>query len=263
VKAIILAAGYATRLSPLTDNVPKPLLPVGGRPILDLLLEKIAGVDAVDAVHVVTNEKFAPHFTRWAAEQPASLPIHVHNDGTLTNETRLGAMGDIQFTIEQAGLWEKDLLVVAGDNLFDFSLADYVAFWKGKGDGSCIAVYECPDRDLVRQYSIVELDANDRVTAFVEKPANPTTNLVGIATYLYHRRHVPRVRQYLEEGNSPDQPGNFIAWLHSRAPVYGYRFTGRWLDIGNHAQLLEADNLMRERLGLPRRSEYRLDSGLP
>lgn len=256
MKAIILAAGYATRLRPLTESCAKPLLPVGGRPMIDWIFDKIADVAAVDAVHVVTNRKFAPQFAAWAAERRGRLPITAHDDGTLTNEDRLGAIGDIQFTIDRAGIGSEDLLIVAGDNLFDFSLNEYVEFWRGKRDGSGIALYSCPDRELVSQYSTVELGENDRVVSFIEKPKNPTTNLVGIATYLYHRAHIPFVRRYLDEGNSPDQPGNFISWLHPRAPVYGYRFHGMWLDIGNHDQLLEADNLMRERGGLPRRTEY-------
>lgn len=259
MKAIILAAGYATRLRPLTETIAKPLLPVGGRPMIDYIYDKIAEVPGVDAVHVVTNHKFAESFKQWANQHTGKLPIQEHDDGTLSNEDRLGAIGDIKFTVDRAGLAGDDLLIIAGDNLFDFSLAEYVQFWRGKGDGSCIALYECPDMELVKQYSIVELDANDRVTSFVEKPGNPTTNTVGIATYIYHRDHVPLIQTYLDEGNSPDQPGKFIAWLHKRVPVYGYRFTGEWLDIGNKQQLLEADNRLRERQGLPERSEYSLN----
>jgi glucose-1-phosphate thymidylyltransferase len=259
VKAIILGAGYATRLRPLTDTIAKPLLPVGGRPMIDYIYDKIAEVKEVDAVHVVTNQKFSKSFEAWAAQHARPVPVEVHNDGTLSNEDRLGAIGDIRFTVERAGLEENDLLILAGDNVFDFSLVDYVRFWRSKGDGSCIALYPCPDMELVKQYSIVELDEQDRVTSFIEKPQNPTTNLVGIAAYVYHHDHVPLVQQYLNEGHSPDQPGHFIAWLHQRAPVYGYRFKGIWLDIGNRQQLLQADNLLRERKGLPPRDEYSVE----
>ncbi len=267
MKAIILAAGYATRLRPLTLTLAKPLLPVGGRPMIDYICDKIAEVPDVDAVYIVTNHKFAENFQQWAAQHGQqlagghgrSLPIHVLDDGTLSNEDRLGAIGDIRFTVQRAGIADDDLLIIAGDNLFDFSLAEYVEFWRGKGDGSCIALYECPDMDLVKEYSIVELDRNDRVTSFIEKPQNPTTNTVGIATYIYHRQHVPRIEQYLGEGNSPDQPGKYIAWLHKHVPVYGYRFVGEWLDIGNHEQLLFADNQVRARRGLPQRETYSVD----
>jgi glucose-1-phosphate thymidylyltransferase len=244
----------------LTETIAKPLLPLANRPIIDYIYDAIAGVDEVDAVHIVTNQKFSSNFEDWAVnhrpEGTRQLPVTVHNDGTLTNEDRLGAIGDIRFTVERAGLQGDDLLIIAGDNLFDLNLNDYVAFWRGKGDGSAIALYQFPDMELVKQYSTVELDPNDRVMSFIEKPTDPTTNLVGIATYIYHREHVPLIEQYLGEGNSPDQPGKFIAWLHQQVPVYGYRFEGLWLDIGNHQQLLAADNLMRERAGLPTREEY-------
>lgn len=260
MKAIILAAGYATRLRPLTENRAKPLLPVGGRPMIDYIYDKIAAVEDVDAVHVVTNHRFADSFLQWGESHMDQLPTIVHDDGTLSNEDRLGAIGDIRFTVDHGGLQGEDLLIVAGDNLFDFSLADYVDWWRAKGDGSAIALYECPDFELVKQYSIVELDANDRVLSFVEKPQNPTTNTVGIATYIYNREHVPLIEQYLAEGNSPDQPGKFIAWLHTREPVYGYRFPGEWLDIGDRDQLLYADNQMRRRRGLSERQDYTIDA---
>ncbi|HLU67368.1 MAG TPA: nucleotidyltransferase family protein [Kofleriaceae bacterium] len=258
MKAIILAAGYATRLRPLTEHTAKPLLPIAGRPMIDYICDKIVELEEVDQIHVVTNARFAASFSQWAEGQRRRVPVTVHDDGTTCNEDRLGAIGDIQFTVDRAGLAGDDLLVIAGDNLFDFSLVEYAAFWRGKGDGSAIALYRCPDRELVKQYAIVELDERDRVTSFTEKPQNPTTDLVAIATYLVRADHVPLVRRYLDEGNKKDQPGNLVAWLVPRVPVYGYRFTGDWLDIGDHRQLLEADNLVRARQGLPRRDSYSL-----
>jgi glucose-1-phosphate thymidylyltransferase len=257
MKAIVLAAGYATRLYPLTQSVAKPLLPVGGRPMIDHLLDRISEVDDVDAVHVVTNRKFAASFLAWADEHdPIGVPIVVHDDGTTSEDDRRGAIGDIQFVVEQADIDGEDLLVVAGDNLFDFSVADYVHWWRGKGEASAVALYDVGDLDLVRKYSAVELDEDDRLTGFVEKPEHPQTTLVATATYLFNRAHVPLVRRYLDEGNSPDQPGRFVAWLVPSAPVYGYRFEGEWRDIGDAEQLAEADNRLRERAGLPLRDSY-------
>jgi glucose-1-phosphate thymidylyltransferase len=250
---VILAAGYATRLRPLTDDIPKMLLPLAGRPMLDYLLDKIREVGEIDELHLVTNAKFAPAFRDWA---PAD--VTVHDDGTTSNEDRLGAIGDIAFTVERAGLEGEDLLVVAGDNLIGYSVPDYVAFWRGK-DGAAIALYECPDPELIKQYGVVELDEDDRVVSFEEKPEHPRSNLAATAAYLYRAEDVALVGRYLEEGNSPDAPGSFVEWLHARAPVYGYRFSGEWIDIGDHVQLLEADNRMRERAGLPSRAEYALD----
>jgi glucose-1-phosphate thymidylyltransferase len=248
MKALVLAAGYATRLRPLTDNRAKPLLEVGGRPIVDWILDRIAVVDDVDEVHLVTNGRFAADFEHWSRGR-----AKVHDDGTTSNEDRLGAIGDIAFVADREGWEREDVLVIAGDNLFDFSLQAYVDFWRGK-DGSAIAVYEHPVRELVREYSVVELDGADRVVSFEEKPERPASSLISIATYIYDRSHLALLHAYIAEGNSPDQPGHFIAWLHTRAPVYGYRFSGEWLDIGNLTQLEEAD----ERYG--RRRSFRHES---
>jgi glucose-1-phosphate thymidylyltransferase len=254
MKAIILAAGYATRLRPLTDDVPKPLLPVGGRPILDWILANLQQVDEIDETHVVTNSRFAPDFRAWAAPHG----VLVHDDGTSTNEDRLGAIGDLKYVVDRAGI-DDDLLVVAGDNLFDFKLADYVRFWRARENTSAVAVYDCGDLELATGYGIVELDADDRITFFVEKPADPPSTLAAIATYLYSRRQLPLIGDYLVEGNAPDQAGSLVAWLYPRQPVYGYRFEGEWFDIGDRTQLLEADNRMRRLQGLPERAEYTLD----
>jgi glucose-1-phosphate thymidylyltransferase len=246
--ALILAAGYATRLSPLTDEVPKQLLPVGGRPMVDWILDKIVEAEIRD-VHLVTNARFAPQFEQWARRND----VRVHNDGTTSNDDRLGAIGDIEFV----GL-DDDLLVIAGDNLFDYSLADFFAFWREKG-GSALAVHDVGRLDLARKYGVVAVDADDRIVGFVEKPEQPPSTLAATATYLYTREHARLVPTYLAEGNPPDQPGNYVAWLRTRAPVYAYRFDGGWYDIGDPEQLLQADNRMRERAGLPPRDTYSLD----
>lgn len=204
----------------------------------------------------MTNSRFAPDFARWADGREGRLDVIVHDDGTSTNDDRLGAIGDIRFTVEQAALEGEDLLVAAGDNLFDFSLADYTDFWRAKPDGSCLALYEFPELEQVRQYGVAAVDADDRVVLLEEKPEHPRSNLISIAVYLYRRDHAALLTQYLAEGNSADQPGRFPVWLHTRAPVYGYRFDGDWLDIGDRAQLLEADNRMRVRRGLEPRGEY-------
>lgn len=224
--------------------------------MLEYLYDKIAGVEDVDELHVVTNSRFAPDFRRWAESGERPLPVVVHDDGTSSNEDRLGAVGDIAFVVERAGLASEELLIVAGDNLFDFDLSEVVAFWRSKSGGSVICVHDVGDIERAKQYSVVELDGSDRVTYLEEKPEEPRSTLAGIAVYLYPPEHAVLVRDYLTEGNSPDQPGRFVVWLYPRVPVYGYRFAGEWLDIGDREQLLDADNRMRARAGLPRRSEY-------
>ena len=256
MKAIVLAGGYATRLRPLTNDRSKCLLPVGGKPMLDWILERLRAVDEIDEVHVVTNSRFAADFERWASAKPG---VTVHDDGTRSNEDRLGAIGDVAFTLDRAGIAGEDVMVVAGDNLFDYDLGDYVRFWRGKGVASAVAVRDVGDLRLASQYGIVALDEDDRVVEFVEKPAEPKSTLAATATYIYHREHVPLVARYLAEGNPPDQSGSFFEWLRAREPVYGYRFAGSWLDIGDHEQLLAADNMLRRARGLPEREQYELD----
>jgi glucose-1-phosphate thymidylyltransferase len=226
------------------------LLPLAERPMLDYLLDRLREVDALDEIHLVTNARFAQAFEEWGPEG-----LIVHDDGTTSNEDRLGAIGDIAFSIERGGLAGEDLLIVAGDNLIGYSLADFVSFWRAHG-GSAIAVRDLPDRNLLSQYGVVELDGNDRVVGLEEKPAEPRSNLAATASYVYRADHLALLPRYLEEGNPPDAPGNFMVWLHTREPVYGYRTAGEWHDIGDLGQLLEADNMLRERAGLPTRGEY-------
>jgi glucose-1-phosphate thymidylyltransferase len=230
------------------------LLPLAERPMLDYLLDRIREVGEIEEIHLVTNARFAPAFREWAPQD-----VTVHDDGTTSNEDRLGAVGDIAFAIEQAGLQGEDLLVVAGDNLIGYSLPEYVAFWREKG-GSAIAVHEVADRSLLSHYGVVELDDDDRVVDLEEKPAEPRSNLAATAAYLYRGADLELLPRYLEEGNAPDAPGNYAVWLYTRAPLYGYRFSGEWHDIGDLGQLLHADNLLRERAGLPIRAEYTLTS---
>jgi glucose-1-phosphate thymidylyltransferase len=256
MKALLLTAGYATRLYPLTRDRPKTLLPVAERPLLDWIADKVDEVEAVDELHVVTNAKFAPALDGWAGAREGRLAPVVHDDGTMSNENRLGAIGDIAFAVEDGGLAGDDLLVVAGDNLFEFSLADYVAWWREHGESSAVAVRDCRSLELAKQYAVVSLDEDDRVVSFFEKPPEPASTLVAIATYLYHRDHVPLVASYLAEGNPPDAPGNLVAWLHMRRPVYAYRLAGAWFDIGDREQLVVADNWLRARHGLPVRDDY-------
>jgi len=258
VKALLLAAGYGTRLYPLTEHLPKTLLPVGGRPMLDWIADKIDEIESVDELHVVTNARFAPAVERWARAREGRLAPVAHDDGTTSNDDRLGAIGDIAFTIERGGLAGDDLMIIAGDNLFDFSLADYEAWWRGRGEASAIGIRDCGSLELARQYAVVSLDGDARVTSFVEKPDDPKSTLVAVATYVYHRAHVPLVFEYLDAGNPPDQPGRFVEWLYTRRPVYAYELGGTWFDIGDHEQLLVADNLFRARVGLPERTEYAL-----
>ena len=236
MKALVLAAGYATRLYPLTLDRPKPLLEVGGRPILEHLLDQLP-LSALSTVYVVTNAKFAPHFRAWAEQQEA--PIEVVDDGTTSEDDRLGAIGDLDLVIRTQGV-EDDLLVAAGDNLFTESLDDFVRFGQER-DAAIIAVHDTGDLEAIKRYSSISVDSDQRVTSFEEKPEHPVSTLAGIALYFYPRAVLPLVGEYLAEGNNSDQPGRLIEWLYTRTPVYAWHLPGRWIDIGTPESLAEAD----------------------
>ena len=240
MKALVLAAGYATRLYPLTLDRPKALLEVGGRPMLDRLLERLEAM-GVDEIIVVTNAKFTPHFGEWAKDKP---DVRVVNDGTTSNDDRLGAIGDIAFVIDELGV-DDDLVVVAGDNLFGEDISGFGAYGR-EVDAPVLAIHDVGDLSLMREYNQVETDDEGRVTFMEEKPENARTTLAGIALYYYPRHALPLIRQYLDEGNNPDQPGRLPEWLHSRTPVYTWQLPGEWYDIGSAETLREADAIFSQ-----------------
>lgn len=242
MKCIILAAGYATRLYPLTENFPKPLLEVGGRPILDHLISDIEATGMVDGYIVISNHKFAGHFQDWAALRP-QWDITVIDDGTSTNETRLGAVVDIRFALEEMernGSPVKDALVIAGDNLLSFSLSCFIDYALAKGT-PCIMRYAEPSEERLHKCGVVEVDADDRILSMEEKPAHPRSNWCCPPFYYYTQEAVGLVAEGIREGCGTDAPGSFIAWLAQRMDVHAMEMPGRRYDIGN----LESYNQIR------------------
>ena len=229
MKCIILAAGYATRLYPLTENFPKPLLKVQEKTILDWLLEDIDASGEVDQYIVISNHKFAPHFQEWT--EGHRLPITVVDDGTESNETRLGAVRDIQFAIDEMGL-QDDLLVIAGDNLLDFSLTGFIDYARQKGT-SCIMRYFEPDINKLHKTGVAEIDEDGRIIRMEVKPAEPKSNWCTPPFYFYKAADVPLVKKGIESGCGVDAPGSFMAWLAGQTPVYTYEMPGKRYDIGN------------------------------
>ena len=230
MKAIILVAGYATRLYPLTLDRPKALLPVGGRPIIDYIVDEIHTVDAVDEIFVVTNHKFADQFHQWATNLQTEKPISVIDDGTTTEETRRGAIGDILYTITQKNI-QDEVMIIAGDNFFTYHLADYYAYYKKVGK-DCVCAKAFEDKEMLKQFGIALLDEKGKVLHIEEKPEHPKSNLVVYATYMYRKDTIPLFQTYIDEGNKPDAPGYFLEWLYQRKDVYAYVFEGECYDIG-------------------------------
>jgi glucose-1-phosphate thymidylyltransferase len=245
MKAIILAAGYGTRLYPLTKNKPKMLLPIGGKAMIDYIVENLNAVDEINGYYVVTNDRFHAQMSDWAESCPATKPIQVINDGTTSNDDRLGAIDDIRYVLGEAEIVE-DHLVVAGDNLFDFDLNSFVSFYR-KEDTAAIALKDMEGSPLISQYSVVELDDQEKVTRFEEKPANPKTSLVSICLYIFPADNRSLIDKYLLEGNNPDAPGYYIEWLYNKRDVYGWVFTDSWFDIGDIDSYDKANALYAER----------------
>ena len=237
MKALVLAAGYATRLYPLTSDKPKALLEVGGKPMLAYILERMQAM-GVDGTIVVTNAKFTPHFEEWAKGRADGTIV---NDGTTSNDDRLGAIGDIGFVLDRLQL-EDDLVVVAGDNLFGDDISGFATYGR-EVDAPVIAVHDVGDIGRMHEYNQIEIDGEGRIVFFEEKPAEARTTLAGVALYYYPARSLSLIRQYLAEGNNPDQPGRLVQWLYPRTAVYTWRLPGDWYDIGSAETLQEADRI--------------------
>ena len=239
---IILAAGYATRLYPLTLTRPKPLLPVADKPMIDHVLDNLAPISGLDHVCIVTNSKFAAQFQEWADHYRATkakLDFTIVNDGSTDDTNKLGAIGDLGLVLSREKV-DDDIIVVAGDNLFSQTLEGFGRFSRER-NAPVIGVYDVGDVEQVRKYNSITVDRDGRITFFEEKALHPTSTLTGIALYYYPQATLGLIKQYIAEGNNPDQPGRLIQWLYARVPVFTWRVPGIWFDIGSKEALEEAN----------------------
>ena len=244
MNALILAAGYATRLYPLTLNKAKPLLEVGGKPIIEWLFDNLASVPGLRTVFVVTNDKFASDFQNWAntyQNRHRAMQIKIINDGSKSDDDKLGAIGDINLVLTRENLANDDLLVIAGDNLFEQRLSDFVN--SAKHSQATVAVHDVGNLEAMKKYGTVTIDSKGVITYFEEKPAHPKSTLAAVALYYYSREVLSLFTTYLAAGNNPDQPGLFLQWLYPRKPVNTFEIKGRWLDIGSKETLDNADKI--------------------
>jgi glucose-1-phosphate thymidylyltransferase len=241
---LILAAGYATRLYPLTLNKAKPLLEVAGKPIIEWILDNLACVPDIEKICIVTNDKFGSAFQTWAdgyQDRHREFKIKVVNDGSTSDDDKLGAIGDINFVVNREELTNSPLMIIAGDNLFSESLAGFVEFAK-KTDAT-VAVYDVGDKETIKKYGNIDIDTEGTITHFEEKPEKPRSTLAAIALYYYSPKVLALVPTYLAAGNSPDQPGRFVQWLYARQPVRTFQLKGKWIDIGSKETLEEAGKI--------------------
>lgn len=239
MKCLILAAGYATRLYPLTENFPKPLLKVREKTILDWLLEDIDTAKVIDQYVVISNHKFACHFQDWASGH--HLPLTVVDDGTSANETRLGAVRDIQFAIEALGL-EDDLLIIAGDNLLNFSLTHFIRYAQEKRT-SCVMRYYEADEKRLQKSGVAELGEDDLLLSLEEKPAQPKSHWCTPPFYFYKKADAARIKEAIADGCGTDAPGSLVAWMCRHTAVHSMEMPGSRFDIGNLESYEKAQQL--------------------
>ncbi len=247
MKCILLCAGYATRLFPLTKNFPKALLEIEeGKPLLNYIVEEVNTIPEVDGIALITNERYAPHFTKWAEELHNEKNITVYNDHTTSNEDRLGAIGDIHYVINKAGI-DDDVLIIAGDNLFTYPLKKVIEYYHTK-NAPVVCATEIDDVNILRGFAVAELNEKDQIMNLIEKPHTPPTNIAVYATYVYPKEILDQIRLYLEEGNNPDAPGYFVEYLYKKMPVYAYRFEGECYDVGTHEALDQVRKIYQKKL---------------
>jgi len=245
MQILILAAGYGTRLYPLTKDTPKPLLPIQGKPLVDYLLEKIQHLIGLNRIMVVTNKKFHPRFQNWKNQhKDLKVPLSVLNDGSDKNENRLGSMGDINFAVHKEAV-EEDLLVVGGDNLFDQPLDEFVQTAKKKSPRVTIGLFDLKDQRAAKNFGVVSLDEKKRVISFEEKPQNPQSSLIGMCLYYFPKDSLGLIRDYLNESKRADTSGEYIQWLFKKEDVYAVVLQGKWYDIGSLEAYEEAQKNFR------------------
>ena len=244
MKILILAAGYAVRLQPLTLNKPKPLLEVAGKPMIEHVLDNIAPIPGIDRVYVVTNNKFAGQFQAWADHYRATksrLDFTIINDGSTSDADKLGAIGDLHHVLVRENV-DDDLIVVAGDNLFSQSLEDFGTFCRSKNT-PVLAVYDVGNLEEIKKYNAITMDGTGRITFFEEKPKQPQSTMTGIALYFYPRASLPLIHQYVAEGQNPDQPGRLVQWMYPQTEFQTWPVPGLWFDVGSKEMLDEANRV--------------------
>lgn len=246
MKAILLCAGYATRLYPLTINQPKPLLHVAGKAILEYILDALRQIRDLSDIYIVTNDKFHAHFERWNDGFSYSKNIKVINDGTKSNETRLGAIGDLEYVLKSEKI-DDDLLVIAGDNIFTASLERFVDYARSKAPDVSIGVFDVKRKDLAGKYGLIERDETGKITGFWEKPNEPPTTLASAGIYYFPKENLKLFERFREETGRRDEPGYFIQWLVGQGKVRAHVFEGFWYDIGDKQSYKKANEIFKGR----------------
>lgn len=239
MKALILAAGYGTRLAAVAKDTPKPLLTVAGQALIDHVVDLLQDAAEITEIVVVTNNKFYGHFTRWAEANKGKTPIRIVNDGTNTPDDRLGSVGDINFVWKNEKT-QDDWLIIGGDNLFDQGLGAYLALCRAKSPSVTIGLYDIHDIKAATKFGVCAVDGQGKVTALLEKPRDPPSSLIGMCLYYFPRQTLAYIDEYQAQNGALDAAGSYIQWLVEKKSVYGFQFSGKWYDIGSIESLNEA-----------------------
>lgn len=245
MKILILAGGYGTRLYPLVKDTPKALLEVSGKTLIDHTVDKFAGVPGVEEIVVVTNSKFSAMMTSWAkARNGHPFSIRVVDDGTLTPEARLGAIGDVLFVLDKESS-PSDWVVAGSDNIFDFDIKPFFAFAKSAAPYVSVGCFDLGDINGATKYGVIQLDDQGKMTSLEEKPKQPKSTLISMCLYYYPAASLPLIRRFVDETHNTDTTGGYIQWLYQNQPVYGFKFAGKWYDIGSIESYNEAQSQFR------------------
>ncbi len=239
MKAILLAAGYATRLYPLTLNFPKALLPINCVPVINIIIRKLELIPEINEVIVVTNNRFYKDFKNWQKDYPFKKKLTILNDKTGSDEDKLGAIADLKFAIDKLNL-KEDILVIGADNLFDAKLGNFIKYCKSSRK-ICVGVFDFKKKSQVSDYGVVKLDRNKKIVDFREKPKEPKSALVAMCLYYFSKEKMKIIDTYLRSSQKKDAVGHYISWLVKKNLAYGYIFSGRWFDIGDKQQYFKAN----------------------
>lgn len=239
MKVLILAAGYGTRLYPLTKDMPKPLLPIADMPIIEHIIEKINTIHAIDKIFVITNQKFFNNFQEWLQNFRGNNKIEVINDRTTSEDNRLGTIGDIRFAIAEKQIHE-DLLIIGGDNIFTAGLSEFVKYSCNKSPRPSVGIFNLDDKTAAKKFGVVALDGESQIASFQEKPEFPKTSFISMCMYFFPQQTLDTFSEYLALGDHHDAMGHFVKWLSQVTKVYGYLFDGKWFDIGDKRAYYDA-----------------------
>lgn len=243
MKAIVLAAGYGTRLYPLTKNTAKALLDLGGYTLMDFVVGRIREILPRTDIFVVSNSRFYKDFLAWQGKSSFGQ-IKILDDGSTSEENRRGAVGDIYFVLKKENI-QEDILVLGSDNIFDWGLQEFGDFAFAK-NYPVVGLYDIGDYEQAKRFGVVEIGEDKRILSFSEKPENPPSTLISMCLYYFPQASLSLVESYYQQSSNLDAAGSYIKWLSEQTTTYGYVFRGKWLDIGHKDNLAEAKKMFAQ-----------------